>query len=275
MHKKLACCALLLLPISAFAAQKCEHSQPQSLQLDLSGAKAVVFEVNSHELRLQATPGGNGSLGGRACASSQALLSQLTLSQQKVGDKLIVRLKRESQGININLGVNYAYLDISGSLPDNLPVQLKVGSGDATLSGAHSMSADIGSGDVHASNIKGLVTTAVGSGDIDLRDIGALQVVSLGSGDIKVRGVRGNAQVGSVGSGDLQLQDVQGSVGIDSLGSGDVDLKNIRGNINVASIGSGDLDVRQASGDLTVGKSGSGSIKHSGVSGKVDLPRKR
>lgn len=275
MHLKSACCALLLFPASAFAAQKCEHSQPQSLQLNLAGAKSVVFEVNSHDLRLQAGPGEKGTLSGRACASSQALLSQLTLTQQKVGDKLVVQLKRETKGININLGSNYAYLDISGSVPDDILVQLKVGSGDATLTGAHSMSADVGSGDVHASRIKGQATTAVGSGDIELSDVGSLHVLSVGSGDLKARNVRGNAQIGTVGSGDIELQDVQGNVGIDTIGSGDVDLKDIRGNISVGSIGSGDLDVRNASGDLTVSRSGSGSINHSGVTGKVDLPRKR
>ena len=44
---------LALLPASALAEQQCKFNQPQALELDLAGAKAVVFEVNSHELRLQ------------------------------------------------------------------------------------------------------------------------------------------------------------------------------------------------------------------------------
>ncbi|MGV8958799.1 MAG: hypothetical protein ACOH1V_00165 [Stenotrophomonas sp.] len=275
MHLKLACCALLLLPGAAFAAEQCKHSQPQALDLDLAGAKAVVFEVNSHDLHITASPGAAAHLGGRACASTTDLLAKLTVSQQRVGDKLVVQLKRESKGLSLDFGSSYAYLDINGTLPDNIMVQLKVGSGDANLDGAMSMSADVGSGDVHARNIRGLVTAAVGSGDIELTDVGSLHVLAIGSGDVKARGVRGPAKIGSVGSGDLKLRDVQGAVAIDHLGSGDIEVAEVRGNVTLGSIGSGDFDVRNASGDLTVERSGSGSIRHSGISGKVELPRKR
>ncbi|WP_305804911.1 DUF4097 family beta strand repeat-containing protein [Stenotrophomonas sp. YIM B06876] len=275
MHLKLACCALLLLPASAFAAPQCKHSQPKALDLDLAGAKAVVFEVNSHDLHLTATPGAPAHLSGRACASTTDLLAKLTVSQQRVGDKLVVQLKRESKGLSLDFGSSYAYLDISGTLPDTILVQLKVGSGDATLAGAGSMSADVGSGDVTARNIKGPVTAAVGSGDIDFTDIGPLHVLSIGSGDVKVDGVRGAAKIGSVGSGDLKLRNVQGDVAIDSLGSGDIEVATVRGNVTLGSIGSGDFDVRNAGGNLTVGRSGSGSIRHAGVGGTVELPRKR
>ncbi len=275
MHLKLACCALLLLPFTALAAPQCKHSQPKALDLDLAGAKAVVFEVNSHDLRLQATPGGKAALSGRACASTQDLLSQLSVSQERVGDKLVVRIERESKGVHLNFGNNYAYLDMSGTLPDTIMVQLKVGSGDASLAGAHSMSADVGSGDVQARDIKGRVTAAVHSGDIELNNVGALHVLSIGSGDIKAADVHGDAQIGSIGSGDLVLKRVGGGVSIDSIGSGDVDLADVRGNVALGSLGSGDFGLRNAGGDLTVNHSGSGSIRHSGVAGKLDLPRKR
>ena len=79
-----------------------------------------------------------------------------------------------------------AYMKLSSTLPDHINVQLKVGSGDATVIGAPILSADVGSGDVQARNIRGLVAASVGSGDIDLKDIGALQVISVGSGDLAV-----------------------------------------------------------------------------------------
>ena len=191
--------ALALLPGAALADEHCKFSQPKALELELAGAKAVVFQVNSHDLKLQATPGARATLSGRACASSQDLLGQLSLTQEKVGDKLVVRLERESRSINLNFGSSYAWLDIGGTLPDDVMVQLKVGSGDATLAGAQAMSADVGSGDVKARGIKGLATAAVGSGDIELDDVGALHVVSIGSGDVRIDGVRGDARVGSIG----------------------------------------------------------------------------
>lgn len=266
--------ALALLPGVALADEHCKFSQPQAMDLALAGVKAVVFEVNSHDLRLQASPGARAALSGRACASSQDLLGQLSLTQEKVGDKLVVRLQRESRGLNIGFGSSYAWLDISGTLPDTLLVQLKVGSGDASLSGAQAMSADVGSGDVKARDIKALATAAVGSGDIELDNVGALHVVSIGSGDVRVGGVRGDARVGSIGSGDLELRDVQGNVEIDSIGSGDADIGGVRGTVGLGTLGSGDLRVRDAGG-LRVRHSGSGSIDHSGIRGTVELPKKR
>lgn len=266
--------ALALLPGVALADEHCKFSQPQAMDLALAGVKAVVFEVNSHDLRLQASPGARAALSGRACASSQDLLGQLSLTQEKVGDKLVVRLQRESRGLNIGFGSSYAWLDITGTLPDTLLVQLKVGSGDASLSGAQAMSADVGSGDVKARDIKALATAAVGSGDIELDNVGALHVVSIGSGDVRVGGVRGDARVGSIASGDLELRDVQGNVEIDSIGSGDADIGGVRGTVGLGTLGSGDLRVRDAGG-LRVRHSGSGSIDHSGIRGTVELPKKR
>ncbi len=266
--------ALALLPGVALADEHCKFSQPQAMDLALAGVKAVVFEVNSHDLRLQASPGARAALSGRACASSQDLLGQLSLTQEKVGDKLVVRLQRESRGLNIGFGSSYAWLDITGTLPDTLLVQLKVGSGDASLSGAQAMSADVGSGDVKARDIKALATAAVGSGDIELDNVGALHVVSIGSGDVRVGGVRGDARVGCIGSGDLELRDVQGNVEIDSIGSGDADIGGVRGTVGLGTLGSGDLRVRDAGG-LRVRHSGSGSIDHSGIRGTVELPKKR
>lgn len=266
--------SLALLPASALADDHCKFSRPQALDLDLAGAKAVVFEVHSHQLELQAGPGEQGALSGRACASTQDLLEQLSLTQRKAGDKLIVTLERRNQGLNINLGNTYARLDIRGTVPDALLVQLKVGSGDATLAGARAMSADVGSGDVKARDIRGQATVAVGSGDVELDRVGALHVVSLGSGDIKVKDVHGDAKVGTVGSGDLAVRNVQGAVQIDSIGSGDVELGDVRGTVSLGTLGSGDLDVRNAGG-LNVQRTGSGSVRHAGVSGTIDLPRKR
>lgn len=266
---------LALLPASALAEQQCKFNQPQALELDLAGAKAVVFEVNSHDLRLQASPGAKAALAGRACASTRDLLEQLSLSQRKVGDKLVVTLERKNQGLDFNFSGNtYAYLDVSGTVPDTVLVQLKVGSGDASLAGAHSMSADVGSGDVTARDIKGLATAAVGSGDLQFDNIGALHLLSLGSGDARVMGVRGDARIGTVGSGDLELHGVQGNVSLERVGSGDVQVRDTRGDVSLEVIGSGDLEVHNAA-NLRVQRTGSGSIRHTGVSGSIELPKKR
>ncbi|MEZ0470228.1 DUF4097 family beta strand repeat-containing protein [Luteimonas salinilitoris] len=268
--------ACLLLPLAAAAQDgRCKESEPRELQLDLAGVKTVMFEVGPHKLRLDATDAPDATLRGHACAASAGRLSQLQIEQEKTGDRLLVRLRREDNLLGFSFGSNYAYLDLSGQIPGDVLVQLKVGSGDAWLAGAAAMSADVGSGDVEAKRIRGLATAKVGSGDIAFDDVGALEVLSIGSGDVEARNVRGAVEVGGIGSGDFGLDGARGDVAIDSIGSGDADLRDIDGNVTIGSIGSGDVDAGDIRGDLTVRSKGSGSVEHSGVTGTVEIPRRR
>ena len=248
---------IALLPVALFAGQafadECKHSEPHNLQLDFSGVKTVMFDIGPHELIVNAAPGAKGAVQGKACASNPDRLKELSLTQERVGDKIIVTAKR-ADTISIGFGsANYAYLSLNASVPNNVLVQLKVGSGDARVVGAASMSADVGSGDVEGRNIRGQVTADVNSGDIELDTIGSLHVLSVGSGDLKARRVKGDVVIGSIGSGDVEVRDVGGSVSADKIGSGDLDAHSVTGN-------------------LTVRRVGSGSVDHSGVTGRVDVP---
>lgn len=271
---------LLLLPIllcsgAAFAdGGRCEHASPRNLSLDLSGVKAVMFEIGANELHVDASPGATAAIEGRACAAEAGLLDRLTLTQERDGDKLIVRARRDDNGL-FRIGNQYAYMALRAKVPDDVMVQLDVGSGDAWVTGASALSADVGSGDVEAKRIAGRVTTKVGSGDVTLDDIGALHVLSIGSGDVEAANVRGDAEVGSIGSGDFKLRRAGGNVKIGSIGSGDAELSGIDGNVAIDSIGSGDVDADGVGGNLTLRSVGSGGIDHRGVRGTVDLPRKR
>lgn len=272
--RKLSLLTLLLLaPAVAFAATpECKHSQPRNLALDLAGVKAVVFDIGSNDFTIDASAGAKAALGGKACASSEKYLEQLKLTQHKAGEKLYVTARREGMTGGIFLGSNYAYLKLAATLPDNVMVQLKVGSGDAVVTGAPMLSADVNSGDVEARHIRGLVAASVGSGDIILEDIGSLHVISVGSGDLSARKVRGPAKVGSVGSGDFELDGASGDVEIGSVGSGDAKVTGVFGSVTVASVGSGDLEVNDIRGDLSVRSKSSGSVSHNRVDGRVDVP---
>lgn len=275
MRPLIALFILSLLSPAAFADDgKCRHSAPRDLKLDIGDARAVVFEIGPHDLRLAASPKAPGRVQGRACASDPKALEDLVVTQQRVGDKLVVRVGRERNVINL-FGSYYASLELEGTLPDDVMVQLKVGSGDAWVSGASALSIDTGSGDVEAKRIRGAVTAKVNSGDIALDDIGSLHVLSIGSGDMSVDNVRGAVEVGSIGSGDFELDGAQGGVQIGSIGSGDAYAGDIGGDVRVGSIGSGDFTARDVRGGLTVRSVGSGSVEHSGVAGKVDVPDRR
>jgi len=263
---------LLLLPLAARADEpQCKSSEARSLKLDLAGVKRVLFEVNHHDLHVKGVPGSAGTASGRACASNPELLKQLTLSQRKSGDQLVVTLERKSSGWSF--GNSYAYLDIRAEVPANLPVQLDVGSGDADIEGVAALTLETGSGDIKGRDIKGAVSAKTGSGDIQLERIGALKIQSVGSGDLRAQQVNGPAEVGTLGSGDLDLIDVQGNVHVGAVSSGDVEVRGVKGSVTVDSIGSGDVSARDIGGDLTVKRKGSGDVNHTGVRGKLNVPQ--
>ena len=118
---------LLLAPLAAAASDNnCRHSAPRSLALDLAGVKTVRVETHQHEVRLRAAPGASHALQGRACASQPEWLADLTLTQERQGDTLVVRARREREGGLSNLfGNHYARLELSGTVPDHLPVLLE------------------------------------------------------------------------------------------------------------------------------------------------------
>jgi len=267
--------ALAAIAAPALADDKCSHSAPQNLALDLAGARTVLFEIGPHKLRVDASASPSGTLAGRACASSADRLDSLTVSQERSGDKLIVRLQREGDLSTFGFGNRYAYLTLEAGIPDDVLVQLDVGSGDAWVTGAAAASADVGSGDVDLRRIRDRATVKVGSGDVEIDDAGTLKVLSIGSGDVTASNLRGDAEVGSIGSGDFKLRRSSGSVSIQSIGSGDAELSSVAGSVRVGSIGSGDLEVREIGGDLGVSSLGSGDIDHAGVKGAVDVPRRR
>lgn len=239
------------LPGAAFAADRCDNAQPRNLALDLKGVAAVVFEIGPDDLIVE---GGRGATAvtGRACASSASDLDGLKLSQRREGDKLVVTAEHANR-LRLNFNGQY-HMKLRATVPQDLRVQLRVGSGDVAVKNVAALSADLNSGDIDVADVRGLTVVSVGSGDIDLRDIGPLQIVSLGSGDLKARNVGGDVKIGSVGSGDVELGQVAGSVTLERIGSGDLEVDGVRG-------------------DLRVGRVGSGSVHHRGVAGKVDVPK--
>src|SRR5690606_27808068 len=276
MRKHVLILGALLLPLAAAAAEpQCEHSQPRDLQLDMTGVKTVVFDIGANDLDVRAAAKPGNRVEGRACASRENDLSRLVLSQQRSGDRLVVTAKREDRLGGLFTGSQYAYMKLQASVPDDIAVQLKVGSGDASVEGARSARIDTGSGDVQANRIRGELAASLGSGDLKADDIGSLDLASVGSGDAVIRNVGGPSRIGSIGSGDVSIRSTRGPVEVGSVGSGDLDLEDIGGSITVGSIGSGDIEVDGARGDLTVRSSGSGDVDPRGVTGRVDLPRKR
>ncbi len=251
--RRLFTAALLLAPLAAVAAP-CQYEAPRNLQLDLAGVRAVQIELHAQNLHLSGSDSAKGlALSGRACASDKAALANLQVTQRREGDQLLLDVGGDNHFTFNLFGSSYAYLDITLQLPASLPVTLRVGSGDATVSGLRQLQSQVGSGHLHVRQIADKFGASVGSGDVDATDIGSLDLGSVGSGDFKAEGIKGAAKVGSIGSGDVVLHKVGGSVGVDTLGSGD-------------------LTVSEVAGDFSLGAKGSGDVNHSGVKGKVSVP---
>jgi DUF4097 and DUF4098 domain-containing protein YvlB len=265
---------LAAIPFASQAEQRCEHSAARDAELNLTGVKTVVFDIGPHTLVLNGGKRQTGSIRGKACASDTKRLAELVVSQERSGDKLIVRAERNGLLRKGSWsGKEYGNLILTATIPDTLAVRLRLGSGDAVVDGVASLSADVGSGDLEARHVRGMFFADVGSGDIHATDIGGLHVISVGSGDLSVRDVRGDSQIGEVNSGDLSIANAKGRVEIGSIGSGDAELSGIAGNVKVDSIGSGDLNANGITGDLVVDSVGSGSVGHRNVGGQVRVPK--
>lgn len=245
----------LFVPFAAFAAQPCKYEAPRNLQLDLAGVRGVQIDVNSFDLQLSGSDSAKGlAVNGRACASEQSALDRLQVTQKRDGDQLLLSLGGDDHsGFSLFGNSSYSSLKVSVKLPANLPVTLRVGSGDADASGVQQLRSTVGSGDLHVRNISGKFSTSVGSGDVDANHVGSLHLGSVGSGDFKAEDIKADASIGSIGSGDVTLRRVGGSVQADTLGSGD-------------------LDVSDVAGDFSLGAKGSGDVNHSSVKGKVNVP---
>lgn len=255
--RSLLLASLLLLPAVAMADEPpCKFSADRNLDLDLRDVRSVRFAVNSNDLHVTGgAASGKGTVRGKACASDQEALGDLIVTQSKEGDALIVELTNKHNGWS-GFGDHYANLRVEASVPANMPVYVRVGSGDAKARGVQLAEASVGSGDFEARDTTGSFRGKVGSGDMTLEGSGPVQVDTIGSGDFAARRVNGDVRIGSVGSGEAKLADVTGNVEVGTVGSGDVHVDGVRGNFTVRSLGSGDIDQK-------------------GVTGRVDIPKER
>lgn len=268
----------------------CRHHAPRALELALDGVTSVSFEVGPDTLVLTGQEQATGQLSGRACAASADLLDGLQITQQREGDQLRVKLETPiRQGLSLGRE-RYAWLDLRGSLPAQMPLSVQLGSGDVRLTGTGALQARVGSGDLVASRIGGPVQLTLGSGDVQIDNASGLAAtlgsgdleasaitgaveLTVGSGDVKLHGI-GSLSIPALGSGDIQAGQINGDVSIGSVGSGDIQLQTVTGSVRAQTIGSGELRVDQASGSLQVQQLGSGEVKHNNIGGAVQLPRK-
>jgi len=262
-----------MLVASAAGATECAFQEPRNLDIDASGVRMLEAKLESTDMRFVGDPAVKRiEVRGRACASAQNRLGEVSLDQRRDGDTVTL-MPRQADHININaFGSNYAYLDVEVRVPQNLAVRVRSASGDVQARNLATLDFSSHSGDLVADHIDGLLRVEVHSGDVQAHQIGELDVVRSGSGDIQVGQVRDGVHVGHVGSGDLNFSEIGKGVHVESVGSGDITVHRAGGTVQVDSIGSGDVNGNDIDGDFIVKSAGSGDIHHGTVRGKVSVP---
>jgi DUF4097 and DUF4098 domain-containing protein YvlB len=260
---------------AALASHDCKFSAERNLDIDPAGLKGLELVLGSSDAHVNGVAGLKRiEVRGKACASEEEWLKDLTVNQERSGDRVRVATKKDHDS-HINwFGSSYAYIDLEVRVPADLPVDVDAGSGDANIANIAALGFSSGSGDLEANHVAGPVTIKVGSGDAIVDDVGSVNVERVGSGDIRASKVRGEIKVGHVGSGDLKFSDVHGGVQIESVGSGDVIVNRTGGDVTVGSVGSGDVTVDGVGGNFVVHSAGSGDLRHHNVTGKVDVPKR-
>ena len=264
---------VFLMPALA-VANDCAFTAQRDFDVAAAGLKTVAFALGSTDVRVEGVPGlAKVEVRGRACASEQAWLADLTVDQQRGGDRLTVTPREQRNGSGSWPHVSYAYIDLRVRVPASLAVDIQSGSGDADVRDVAALDFSGSSGDLQVAHIAGPLAVKVSSGDVTGEDVGGIDVRGTSSGDINLRDVRGDARVERAGSGDLSFDVVSGMVVIGSVGSGDVSVNRVGRDVTVDSIGSGDVNVSDVGGDFSVHANGSGEVHHRDVRGKVSVPR--
>ena len=222
---------------TAAAQDNCRFEASRSATIQASAGDRLDLIARAGSLTIRGREGMTEvRVRGRACASSEELLEQVQLESRRSGGTIHVEVPEVDMGSWRSGGNRYASLHLEIDVPMGMVADIEDGSGSTDIDGLGDLRIEDGSGEIRMSNMQGDVT------------------IDDGSGDIVIAGARGTVRVED-GSGSIEVRDVRGDV--------------------VVEDGSGSIDVRDVAGDFIVDRDGSGGISHSGVRGRVDIPRRR
>lgn len=235
-----------------------DYTAPRDANVDARGAKSIEVRAGAGSLRIEGRTGiSQVQVRSTARASSRNRLADIKLIAERRGDVVYIKsdMPEESGGGLWNLGRDdwNMQLDLVIEVPQNIALDVKDGSGDASFANVGPMKLTDGSGELTIIGVKG---------DLEVED---------GSGSMTIENVEGRVRV-SDGSGEIRAKNIAGDFTVDRDGSGSIEVAGVGGSMRVEEDGSGGIDVDRVAGDFTVDHKGSGSISSSGVRGKIDIP---
>lgn len=227
----------------------CRYGADRSVSIDTAGVRRVEISARAGDLAVRAGSGTAVTAGGRACASSEKYLQQTTLHARRQGDtvQVYVQVPDEMKGI----GLLYATLDLTVTVPPGLEVEVNDSSGDVEVKGVRLARITDSSGDIVASDLTGDVEITDSSGDVSIFDASGTVRMNDSSGDIVIRGA-GNVEVRNDSSGDMTIERVSGDVRIESDSSGDIGIAGVGRNVEVLADTSGEVRVSGVKGSVRV-----------------------
>jgi len=233
----------------------CEYEKEIDLTLDLSGSEVLAISAAAGDLEVRGIADSDEAvIHGRVCVSKQAWLDDAdveTIAGKRA--QINVNLPDSAGGWSL-FGNNYASLDLEIELPQNIALEVKDSSGDATFRHIAAMQLQDSSGDIEIEDAAGPVSIKDSSGDIEIEHVRSTVSIRDSSGDIEVDRVAGNFTVEADSSGDIRAT-------------------NIDGTVLVKKDSSGDISVRTVGGDFRVLVDGSGSIRSHDVQGEIETPK--
>ena len=246
---RLALLPALLLPATAFAWGDCKFTAERATSVDTSGATRIEIVARAGDLALRPSTTKVLAANGRACASSEEILSQINVEARRNGD--VVRVYVEVPDPLEGFGNVYALIDLGIAVPAGIPVTLTDSSGDMTIDDVQVERLTDSSGDIIARNLPADVEIGDSSGDIRVENAAGRVQVTDSSGDIVIEGAR-EVVIPSDSSGSIRITRISGDVRIDNDSSGDVSVAEIGGAFELTADSSGDVTVSDVKGQVSL-----------------------
>jgi hypothetical protein len=266
---------LLAAPVFAdglFDDDDCKYTAPRRAVTPSAGITKVVIHAEAGSLKVDGAANVPQIIAaGTACTSEEDFLQRMTLTLRKVGSELHVDTRIPDK--TVIFGFFSARIDLTVTIPANLPVSIDDGSGSIAVANVGALDIEDGSGSIDVRNVRGALSVNDSSGSIDVDNVTGNVAIEDGSGEITVKNVTGSVLIED-GSGAISVSRAD-SVRVRDDGSGSILVQNVRRDVTIDEDGSGAIDVADIGGSFTVGRKGSGSIDHSRVAGRVDVPSRR
>lgn len=241
----------ILSRIESHLSDRCDVSRDLERTVPAEDISRLTVHAGSGELRIE----GHADLDeivvvGRACASDEAYLEELTVSAEaRDGGVTLETHYPDRRG----WGSGRASIDLVVLVPAGLAVDVDDSSGGMVVEGTGPLRIDDSSGAIRIADVRGSVVIDDSSGGIEVRSVEGGLTLDDGSGGIDVRAVTGT----------VRIRD----------GSGSIEVVQAGADVIVESDGSGSIGVRDVAGSFRVERDGSGGIRHADVRGSVEIPR--